>query len=122
MPEGECFPDPNGMTDEEKIELIEQLHEANHFHIEQVIGLVESLQGLALSFRTLAEYAEENDAVGKRTKALRILAIKMALISKITLESLDITEEDVQVAEQFASIVGDLDGDPQFDINGEEER
>ena len=121
MPDNECFPDPHGMSEDEKIELIDALHYSNHDLIEQHKVLVTAVSSLAFSMHTLAQQAVESNVCGKRTRTIDLLAMKLELISQIGLGTIGVSSEDVEQAEAFSAIVEGLEDDPQFQVPTTEE-
>lgn len=122
MPENECFPDPEGMTDAEKISLIEQLHEANHAYIDNQHDLVDAVSGLAWTFLILAKEAEDGLKWWqfKARRTLRSLVTKLTVIGNVAFTQIGVTADDVNQATQFSDIIGDLADDPAFQVPEEE--
>lgn len=120
-PENECFPDPRDMSDEDKLELIEALHEANHFHMEAAQDAVNNVISLAYGMLKLAEMADDGDRLGRRGKTLDILAHKMSIIAGVSLATYGVTQQDVEETDKFADIVSQLEDDPEFNKEGEED-
>lgn len=122
MAENECFPDPEGMSDEEKIMLIEQLHTAHHEGMEANSDLINAIAGLAWSMKLMADAAREDNNFRNRKQALGLLIMKLDMLSQFTFQSVGVTSKDLAEAEAFGSIVEDLADDPTLQFPEGEER
>ena len=114
MPDNECFPDPEGMTDEEKIGLIHHLHEGVHEQQEAIIEASQYIASLGYAFVTLSKQARKANRKGKREKFLRKMELKLAVLGNVALSQVGTSEHAVKEAEDFAAIVGQLEEDPDF--------
>lgn len=117
----ECFPDPETMSDEEKIDLITALHEANHHYIDSLRDMADVLASTASSNVVIAEQMLADNTKGERRQALITAAVKLDFIGRTSLAYLGVTPEDIVEAGKFADIVSTLEDDPQFNPEVEEE-
>lgn len=106
--------DPADLDEEQKVDLINQLHAAGHEVMDQNQYLYDVIQDLGYSLRLIANATNEDNKFGKRKTTLTVLLHKLHLISQLTLRSINITEKDVQAAEEFTDVVSSLVDDPQF--------
>jgi hypothetical protein len=119
--ENECFPDPEGMDGEQRLELIEALHSDNHDLLDKVRELADVIASGANAMVIIAGELDEADAKGKRRKALILASAKLETIGRMTLAYLGITPEDIEEQSAFADIVSSLEDDPTFNQEGEED-
>lgn len=124
----DCFPDPESMSTEEKIALIEALHVANHELIDQCREMAEAIASGYSSMIVLSEQmikADKKRKSGKRRvsrgKNIYTISLKLDTIGRMGLGFLGLTHEDVLEAEKFADIVDQLQADPTFNPTTEEE-
>lgn len=119
--ENECFPDPESMDSDEKIELINSLHEANHQLIDQVREMADVVASGYNAMVILSSELMEGDAKGKRQKAMAIVATKLDIIGRNGLLFLGVTPEDIEESDKFMQIISPLEDDPNFNQEEGEE-
>lgn len=114
--DGECFPDPRFMDDEQKLELIEALHSANHTLIDDRAAMAGDIANLGYAMLKWSEACDFALAKGhkRRKKTLALLGRKMEVIGTVALNSVGVSNEQVEEHEAFHAIIDGLEGDPDF--------
>jgi threonine dehydrogenase-like Zn-dependent dehydrogenase len=120
MTDNQCFPDPEQMSDEEKLMLIETLHEAHHFNLDQIATAFDILGKTGVSINAWANYAATKGKKHPR-KAVKRMARQLRKLSLAVLASIDVSEEELNQADAFATLVVDLDKELDWEAIIEEE-
>ena len=99
--------DLSQLSEEEKLALIESLHSSLHV-------VLDELMSMCWSMDYIGSQLVDGDKFGSRKKAINIAALKLKVIAAMVRASYGITQEDVNVTEEFSEIVAQLDADPSF--------
>ena len=99
--------DLSQLSEEEKLALIESLHSSLHV-------VLDELMSMCWSMDYIGSLLLDGDKFGSRKKAINIAALKLKVIAAMVRASYGITQEDVNVTEEFSEIVAQLDADPSF--------
>lgn len=99
--------DLSKLSEEEKLALIESLHSSLHLALDVLMSMCWSMD-------YIGSLLLDGDKFGSRKKAINIAALKLKVIAAMVRASYGITQEDVNVTEEFSEIVAQLDGDPSF--------
>lgn len=99
--------DLSQLSEEEKLALIESLHSSLHVALD-------ALMSMCWSMDYIGSLLLDGDKFGSRKKTINIAALKLKVIAAMVRASYGITQEDVNVTEEFSEIVAQLDGDPSF--------
>lgn len=102
------------MTDEEKIELIDALHLANHQILDERVEMINSIAGLASAMHVISTQVLAGNKFGQRTKQMNLAAIKLEVLSQLGFAEIGVTYADVEQAEKFGDIIADLENDPSL--------
>lgn len=99
--------DLSKLSEEEKLALIESLHSSLHLALDVLMSMCWSMD-------YIGSLLLDGDKFGSRKKTINIAALKLKVIAAMVRASYGITQEDVNVTEEFSEIVAQLDGDPSF--------
>ena len=99
--------DLSKLSEEEKLALIESLHNSLHIALDELMSMCWSMD-------YIGSLLLDGDKFGSRKKTINIAALKLKVIAAMVRASYGITQEDVNVTEEFSEIVAQLDGDPSF--------
>ena len=99
--------DLSQLSEEEKLALIESLHSSLHLALDVLMSMCWSMD-------YIGSLLLDGDKFGSRKKTINIAALKLKVIAAMVRASYGITQEDVNVTEEFSEIVAQLDGDPSF--------
>ena len=99
--------DLSQLSEEEKLALIESLHSSLHVALDELMSMCWSMD-------YIGSLLLDGDKFGSRKKTINIAALKLKVIAAMVRASYGITQEDVNVTEEFSEIVAQLDGDPSF--------
>lgn len=101
------------MTEDEKNELIIKLTAAYN---EQQVATVSLYNAMVV----LAQVLMANDVLGRRAKVMRLVAGRMAMVARLTLQHIGWDVKEEQVDSTFETIVAGLD--LEFDENDKDEK
>ena len=99
--------DLSKLSEEEKLALIESLHSSLHLALDVLMSMCWSMD-------YIGSLLLDGDKFGSRKKTINIAALKLKVIAAMVRASYGITQEDVNVTDEFSEIVAQLDGDPSF--------
>lgn len=99
--------DLSQLSEEEKLALIESLHSSLHVALDELMSMCWSMD-------YIGSLLLDGDKFGSRKKTINMAALKLKVIAAMVRASYGITQEDVNVTEEFSEIVAQLDGDPSF--------
>ena len=99
--------DLSQLSEEEKLALIESLHSSLHLALDVLMSMCWSMD-------YIGSLLLDGDKFGSRKKTINIAALKLKVIAAMVRASYGITQEDVNVTDEFSEIVAQLDGDPSF--------
>ena len=99
--------DLSKLSEEEKLALIESLHNSLHIALDELMSMCWSMD-------YIGSLLLDGDKFGSRKKTINIAALKLKVIAAMVRASYGITQEDVNVTDEFSEIVAQLDGDPSF--------
>ena len=99
--------DLSQLSEEEKLALIESLHSSLHLALDVLMSMCWSMD-------YIGSLLLDGDKFGSRKKTINMAALKLKVIAAMVRASYGITQEDVNVTEEFSEIVAQLDGDPSF--------
>ena len=99
--------DLSKLSEEEKLALIESLHSSLHLALDVLMSMCWSMD-------YIGSLLLDGDKFGSRKKTINMAALKLKVIAAMVRASYGITQEDVNVTEEFSEIVAQLDGDPSF--------
>lgn len=107
--EGECYPPLDQLTDDQKNQLIEAMHQAIHDKHETASQAILALSRIAAVAETMAVVAEATNVKGHRRQGLEVLRSKLVQLSASTYALLGITQEARDEAAQFMDIISPLE-------------
>ena len=99
--------DLSKLSEEEKLALIESLHSSLHLALDVLMSMCWSMD-------YIGSLLLDGDKFGSRKKTINMAALKLKVIAAMVRASYGITQEDVNVTEEFSEIVAQLDADPSF--------
>lgn len=111
-PHASCLTGVEQLEKPELLTLLYEVHEEKHAWVDEAHNMRDYLANIASIFN---ELSEECDSVKwhQSVTALKVMAVKTALISDAVLSFIGITQEELKEAETFAEIVNNLDSDDE---------
>lgn len=112
------FPDPESLSPEERVQLIEELHEALHVSINERDRLVNVISAVANEILgPLSQFAREANGFGRRAVSLRVIAAWTQAAESEVWAQIGISDEDRALMRDFVDIVSQTETaeEPQRD-------